>query len=78
MGNAGEFPQQPVEELAWRRAIGGSSETSGSARHVLQPSYNNKPNFEQPNTALANVQFGRITGTSQLPRVNQFALKLMF
>lgn len=31
-----------------------------------------------PNTGRGNVQFGQITSTTGLPRVNQFALKLIF
>ncbi len=38
----------------------------------------NAPHFWLPNTALGNLQAGRITETTALPRVNQLALKLIF
>ena len=31
-----------------------------------------------PNTSMSSVQFGQINATTGLPRVLQFALKLMF
>lgn len=40
----------------------------------------NRPQFWMPNTALGSLDFGRITASQQtlLPRVMQFALKLVF
>ena len=38
----------------------------------------NRPNFDQPNSAIGNLQFGTISATVLLPRVCQAALKLVF
>jgi hypothetical protein len=38
----------------------------------------NRPNFDQPNSVVGNLQFGTITATVLSPRVCQAAMKLVF
>ncbi len=38
----------------------------------------NTPHFWMPNTSMGSLQFGRITGTTGLPRVGQVGLRLIF